>query len=163
MFEIVDWEKSKIYSYLTKEEYDAIQLPKRSTKYSCGYDFISPVDITLHPGTKYLLPTGIKVNFSELENSSSGNSVYYLALYPRSSYGFKYGFNLLNTVGIIDQDYYNNEDNDGHILIGVTVDEKLVINKGDKICQGVICTSPLFKNDVVNTVRTGGIGSTGKR
>lgn len=163
MFEIVDWEKAKLYSYLTKEEYENIQLPKRSTKYSCGYDFISPIDITLKPGIPYLLPTGIKVNFDELFNGDEPkNMVYYLSLYPRSSYGFKYGFKLLNSVGIIDQDYYNNPDNDGHIIIGAIVDKELIIHKGDKICQAVINIAPLFKNDSVNSVRTGGIGSTGK-
>lgn len=47
-----------------------------------------------------------------------------LKIYLRSSMGFKYKFQIDNTVGIIDQDYYNNLDNEGHIFIKVTNDNR---------------------------------------
>lgn len=42
-----------------------------------------------------------------------------LFLIVRSSMGFKYNVRLCNQVGIIDKDYYNNIDNEGHIFIKI--------------------------------------------
>ena len=160
MFEIVDYEKARLKEYgISKSEYDKIVLPKRSTKYSCGYDFACPIKVDIvDPDKTYVIPTGIKVSFEELP--SFPNVVYFLALYPRSSYGFNYNFKLVNTVGIIDQDYYNNKDNDGHILIGVKSEQPLTIFPGERFCQGIIQIAPIF-DDVVKAIRQGGVGSTG--
>ncbi len=49
-----------------------------------------------------------------------------LFLIVRSSMGFKYNVRLCNQVGIIDKDYYNNIDNEGHIFIKIQ-------NEGTKI------------------------------
>lgn len=54
------------------------------------------------------IPTGIKAN---MEN----NDVLFLVV--RSSMGFKYNVRMCNQVGVIDSDYYNNIDNEGHIWI----------------------------------------------
>ena len=84
-----------------------------------------------------------------------------LMLFPRSSFGFNYGFRLVNTTGIIDADYYNNIATDGHIVVGFTVDKELEIKRGDKFCQGVILPFMYDGDDQgVTTIRTGGIGST---
>ena len=40
----------------------------------------------------------------------------FLGIYIRSSLGFKYNIRMCNQVGIIDADYYNNKDNEGHIF-----------------------------------------------
>lgn len=84
-----------------------------------------------------------------------------LMIYPRSSLAFNYGFRLLNTTAIIDADYYNNDTNQGNIIVGFTVDEPLELKQGDKFCQGII-TSFAFGLDEIspNKERTGGIGST---
>lgn len=71
---------------------------------------------------------------------------------------------LINTVGVIDSDYYSNKDNDGNIgfkLKNLT-DEEVIIEAGEKIIQGIF--SKYLKTDDDNTLeeRTGGIGSTGK-
>lgn len=134
-------------------------IPIRSTPGSAGYDFRSPFNFAIDPGEKVIFPTGLKWNPKTCE----AYPIYgVLQLYPRSSLGFKYGFTLLNTVGIIDADYYNNSDNEGHIMIGFTVNKRMKINVGDKICQGLIL--PIILDDeIVPTVkRQGGIGSTGK-
>ena len=86
--------------------YDALKLPKRATKGSAGYDFYAPRAITLKPGETAKIPTGIRAKIEE-------NWV--LQCYPRSGLGFKFRLQLNNTVGIIDSDYYNS-DNEGHIL-----------------------------------------------
>ena len=86
-------------------------------------------------------------------------------LYPRSSMGFKYGLQLVNTVGIIDADYYNNPSNEGHIMIGIkkTGIRTVVIDRGERFAQGVIVGYKITDDDNPMTeVRKGGIGSTDK-
>ena len=90
--------------------YDDIVLPMRATAGSAGYDFFAPFDITLKRNETVKIPTGIRV---KIENG------WFLSVYPRSGLGFKYRLQLDNTVGIIDSDYYNS-DNEGHIFVKIT-------------------------------------------
>lgn len=136
-------------------DYDVLKLPCRATKGSAGYDFFSPFTFKLKPGQTIKIPTGVKCR---LEMGRV------LMLYPRSSYGFKYRMQLDNTVGIVDQDYYNNPNNEGHIFIKVTNDSKngktLEVNRGDAFAQGIISCFDITVDDSVTTSRVGGIGST---
>ena len=43
-----------------KKVYDNIRLPERKTKFSAGYDFISPISYTIEPGDYIKIPTGIR-------------------------------------------------------------------------------------------------------
>lgn len=86
----------------------------------------------------------------------------FLAIYPRSSLGFKYGFRLLNTTGIIDADYAYNESNEGHIMVGCIASKDLVLEQGSKFCQGIIQPYFVMEDDEATGKRTGGMGSTGK-
>ena len=144
--------------------YNAITLPRRATKYSAGYDFFSPfLDIPLYAGESVIIPTGIKM---ELVPGC------FLALYPRSSYGFKYKMRLDNTVGIIDKDYYNNPNNEGHIMIKICCEKEppkylgrpiVQIGENSKFAQGIIMAYGLTcDDDPCDNERSGGIGSTGK-
>jgi len=88
-----------------------------------------------------------------------------LKIYPRSSLAKKYGLTLSNNVGIIDKDYYNNPDNEGHIMISLRNfgRKDIMLRKGERVAQGIFeryLVSP-FEDDV-NTERNGGFGSTGK-
>lgn len=134
-------------------EWSEIKLPKRATTGSAGYDFYAPFDFTLRPGESIKIPTGIRCKIK-------GNWV--LKLYPRSGHGFKYLVKLANTVGIIDSDYYNS-DNEGHIMVKLvnTGDKDLVVNKGDAFCQGIFSEYGLTVDDEVDGIRNGGFGSTG--
>lgn len=158
------------------------ELPCRSTMQSAGYDFRIPYDLSVKAGEIYIVGTGVKWNSgdtilkreAELISSDGVTALLrehhpikteqvYLALYPRSSYGFKYGFHLLNTTGIIDADYYSNPENDGHIMVGFSTTKDMELIAGDKFCQGII--TPYFicgDEDAPTSVRTGGTGSTGK-
>ena len=78
-----------------REIYDGIKLPKRATTGSAGYDYYSPIDLTLKPGETVKIPTGIRCR---MENG------WVLMNYPRSGLGFKYRLQLNNTVGVIDSD-----------------------------------------------------------
>ncbi len=152
-FEFVSLEQFK--SVCEEKNYNALKLPKRATKYSAGYDFYSPFTFTLNPGETIKIPTGIRAKMRE---------DYVLMLFPRSSLGFKYRLQLDNTVGIIDADYYNS-DNDGHIFVKLTNDSKdkvLEVKTGDAICQGIFINYGITEDDDVTDVRNGGFGSTNK-
>ena len=133
-----------------------IILPKRATQGSAGYDFFSPIDFSLAPGETIKIPTGIRVLLPPDK---------FLLIVPRSGLGFKYRVQLDNTVGVIDSDY-SNSDNEGHIWIKITNDsnkgKSLVINQGDAIAQGIILQYEKTDDDKTEGIRNGGFGSTSK-
>ena len=137
-----------------KEIYEEIKLPKRATAKSAGYDIYMPIDITLEPGKTVKIPTGIRV-YMEPE--------YVFMIYPRSGLGFKYRLQLNNTVGVIDADYYES-DNEGHIFVKVTNDSNenktVELQKGNGFAQGIFMQYAITFDDEVTTQRNGGFGST---
>ena len=88
----------------------------------------------------------------------------FLAIFVRSSMGFKYNIRLCNQVGIVDSDYYNNPDNEGHIFIKIQNEgnEPLNMDKGDRFAQGIFTKYLLTDDDLSTGERSGGFGSTGK-
>ena len=156
-FETVSYNEFKNANMDVYIGYEAIKLPKRATKFSAGYDIYSIRDFNLQPRQTIKLPTGIKVQLDDDK---------LLLIAPRSGHGFKYKVQLYNTVGIVDADYYNNENNEGHIWVKLYNDspdgETLHIKAGDAICQGIIL--PFFKveGDDADGKREGGFGSTSK-
>lgn len=149
-----------------KTVYDNIKLPQRATKESAGYDFYIPFEITLPPQTTVKIPTGIRCSIGW---------GWVLQCYPRSGLGFKYRLQLDNTVGIIDGDYYNS-DNEGHIFAKITNDsicpttynetstnKVLKLETGSAFMQGVFVQYGITTDDCVTTERNGGLGSTDKK
>lgn len=136
-------------------KYSEIILPVRKTMYSAGYDFYLPFDIMLESNQIIEIPTGIKVQMNEDE---------FLGIYVRGSIGFKYNIRMCNQVGIIDADYYNNKDNEGHIFIKLQNENenKVSLKKGDRIVQGIFQKYYLVDDDEVEEKRKGGFGSTNK-
>lgn len=135
--------------------YDDIILPKRATIGSAGYDFFAPFTFTVDPNETIKIATGIRV---QIENG------WVLKIYPRSSLGFKYRLTLNNTVGIIDSDYFN-ADNEGHIFIKMTNcgDTPLTVEKGMGFAQGIFVEYGITVDDDAVDIRTGGFGSTNKK
>lgn len=143
-------DKKDIEAHLTHE---AIQLPKRATKGSAGYDFFLPVSLTIQPHERTpLIPSGIRCKLDE-------NSV--MLIFVRSSIGIKKGLNLSNGTGVIDSDYYN-ASNEGHIQLSFvnTSEEPITLKLGEKIAQGVITNYVIADDDDVDKERVGGFGST---
>lgn len=138
------------------EIYKNIKLPKRATKGSAGYDFYAPFAFSLPPGSTIKIPTGIRVKMDE---------DWVLKLYPRSGLGFKYRLQLNNTVGIIDSDYYDS-DNEGHIMAKITNDSNegktVEISAGMGFMQGIFLEYGITVDDDVCEKRNGGFGSTTK-
>ena len=138
----------------SSNEYDEIILPKRATKKSAGYDFVTPFDIQLEPGESKVIPTGIRCKM---------NDGWMLCMVPKSGLGFKYKTRLSNTLGIIDADYYD-ADNEGHIMVKLCNEgnKTLEVLKGKAFCQGIFIPFAITEDDETDGIRTGGFGSTGK-
>lgn len=183
-FEIVSSYEDKI---------DSSFIPKRGTKASVGYDILAADDIVipsffetlndfymnedeiteLHGHSPYtlneidsiikeygerltLVPTGIKAKFPE---------GVCLSIRARSSMPYKHFLLIANQPAVIECDYYNNPDNEGHIYVQfINLSPfNIQIKKGDKIAQFVF--EPYFKvtdDEEVEKSRQGGFGSTGK-
>ena len=137
-----------------EEIYKSLKLPVRATVGSAGYDFFSPADIEIEAGQSVLIPTGIRVKMEP---------GWVLLLFPRSGLGFKYRFQLDNSVGVIDQDYYHAK-NEGHIMAKMTNDSRegktLSIKAGQAFMQGVFVPFGTAEEDEVTAKRILGFGST---
>lgn len=166
-------------------------LPKRATIDSAGYDFKAAEDILIpayfkpegkgynflnnelllsnnpepytlneisamtkmHGIKPTLVPTGIKAYIPR---------EMYLQIQVRSSLPLKHWLIQANAPGIIDSDYYNNPDNEGHIffqLINLSPRD-IVIQRGERIGQGIFLPYYTLSGDFVHNQRTGGFGST---
>lgn len=136
-----------------KNMYNNIKLPTRATKGSAGYDFHTPLKLNINKTDQTVIPTGIRVRIDD---------GWVLKIYPRSGLGFKYKLSLCNTVGIIDGDYYNS-DNEGHIMIKVGHDEGdyvMPLEQGQGFAQGIFVEYGITEDDDVESIRNGGFGST---
>ncbi len=140
-----------------KTHFVQIKMPVRATEGSAGYDFYSSCDFTLQPGESIKILTGIRAKILP---------GWALLIYPRSGLGFKFRLQLNNTVGVIDSDYYDAE-NEGHIQIKITNDSKdgkvLEVKEGTAFAQGIFTPFGITENDEVKSQRTGGFGSTDKK
>ena len=139
-----------------KKVYDEIKLPVRATMGSAGYDFFAPMDFSLQPSETAKIPTGIRAQIKE---------GWVLQIYPRSGLGFKFRLQLNNTVGIIDSDYFNS-DNEGHIFVKITNDtnegKPVSVESGKGFAQGIFMPFGITEDDDVDEIRNGGFGSTTK-
>ena len=145
-------EFSKYYDKTMYEEYD---LPKRMTRHSAGYDFLAIEGFTIKPGEIKKIPTGYKATFGNDEM---------LMIFVRSSMGFKYNVRMTNQVGIIESDYYNNIDNQGHMFVSLQNegDRDFVVKKGEGYAQGIFTKFLICDDDITTNERQGGLGSTNK-
>jgi len=130
-------------------------MPERKTKTSAGYDLCLPEKVILLPNKLVMVPTGIKAYMQEDE---------YLGIHLRSSMAIKKEVCLVNNEGIIDSDYYNNADNEGHIMLPLLNrgEGPLLLEKGERIAQGIFYKYLTVDDDNSDTkaTRGGGFGST---
>lgn len=133
--------------------YDGVMLPKRSTKHSSGYDFFNPERVEIPPyklgDNPFMVRTGIKVEMPKDE---------FLMLVNRSSNPKKKKLVIPNSVGIIDADYYNNQDNEGEMFFGFynLSNETIVIEAGEKLGQGIFIKYGIVEDDNAEGERKGG-------
>lgn len=133
-----------------------VKLPQQGSENSAGYDFYLPENVVIPP------KEGSKLIFTNVKAFMNRGEV--LKLYIRSSIGIKQGIVLKNGTGIIDADYFNNENNEGNIGIVLynTTSKTVILNEGERIMQGIF--TPYLKSSNCNTIsqRKGGFGSTDK-
>lgn len=134
-----------------------IALPVRKTRLSAGYDLAAAEDRVILPQQVTLIPTGLKAYMQDNE---------YLGIHIRSGFAMKNSITLINSQGIIDADYYNNPDNEGHIMIAVFNHghEPVYLTRSTRIAQGIFYQYLTADHDCMNTAekRSGGFGSTGE-
>ena len=159
-------------------------LPIRKTKNSAGYDFEVAEDIVIP--SLYQLFSTMLANADPAHTNSLDETAkltkefktkptlvstgvkcylekgYYLELSVRSSTPLKYWLILANSVGIIDADYADNENNEGEIFLQVInlSPFPIQLRKGDIIGQGIIKKYEVIDDDTASGERTGGFGST---
>ncbi len=139
-----------------KSDFGDDLLPRRATPGSAGYDFFFPKRLECFPlnvkasDSYYVVDTGIHLEEGDLQPDEV------MLLVPRSSLGFKYGFYLANSIGVIDSDYRDS------IKVSFNIEKSILnLKRGDRFMQGIIVKFGLLPQDhPIQNERTGGIGST---
>lgn len=129
-FEKISFEQFKKDVVDDKELYNSFKLPHRNSTRTAGYDIYLLQDATLKPGEIKKFPTGLKARFEPDE---------VLLFVDRSSTGFKYNIRMCNQLGIIDADYYNCTDNEGHMWYKLQNEggQDLFFPKGTALIQAI--------------------------
>lgn len=133
---------------------ESLSLPVRQTGRAAGYDLFACLQTRIPVGEIVLVPTGVRAVMPNDE---------YLAIFARSSLAIKHRIVLANGVGIVDADYYGNENNGGHIFIALWNQglREVCIERGERIAQGIFCSYRTVQEDRPLTwERLGGFGST---
>ncbi|UCG79345.1 MAG: dUTP diphosphatase [Nitrospirota bacterium] len=143
------------FEVISSHEGKGIKLPVRKTSRSAGYDLEASEDVLIEVGKIAVVSTGLKAYMAGDE---------YLGIHIRSGLSFRNSLSLINDEGIIDADYYNNADNEGHIQIGIINlgDKPFMVNKGERIAQAIFKKYLKVDDDDAEGERKGGMGSTGQ-
>lgn len=149
--------KLRGFEIVSKYADAGLELPYRATEHAAGYDLAASESVSFAPNEIKLVSTGLKAYMQ------AGEVLY---LFDRSSNPRKKGMVLINSVGVIDGDYYGNPGNEGEIfaqMMNIT-DHEVVIEAGERVVQGVFMPFLVADGDEnrLKEVRTGGFGSTGK-
>lgn len=143
-----------------REWYDAIKLPKQATAASAGCDFFMPFSLNFEGGSSFKIATGIRW----VCDKDGGDRDKVLLIMPRSGLGFKYGIRLSNTVGVIDADYCDS-DNEGHIIVSMENPSKKTaqLHEGKPFAQGIVVRYEVPEGAESDEARNGGFGSTDEK
>ena len=121
-----------------------LPLPAYQTAGAAGLDLMSAVELTLDPGGRAAVPTGLSVAIPE---GFEGQ------VRPRSGLAIKHGVTVVNAPGTIDSDYRGE------------VSERHVIERGARVAQLVLAPVVQLIVEVGALDETargaGGFGSTG--
>jgi dUTP pyrophosphatase len=132
-----------------------LPLPKYSKGGDAGADIVSRIDITLQPGERALVPTGIALALPD---------GYVALVHPRSGLAIKHGVTMVNAPGTVDAGFRGELQ---CILINHDPRESVSFKRGDRIAQLVIQKVERAEfvevQDLPGSGRgTGGFGSTGQ-
>ena len=133
----------------------SIPLPVYAKGGDAGADIVTRIDVTLQPGERALVPTGIAIALPD---------GYVALVHPRSGLAIKHGVTMVNAPGTVDAGYRGELQ---CILINHDRTDAVTFHKGDRIAQLVIQKVERAEfvevQDLPGSGRgTGGFGSTGK-
>lgn len=130
-----------------------LELPRYATQGAAGMDVVSAEDVTLAPGARHAVATGLALAIP---------AGYEIQVRPRSGLALKHGISAPNAPGTIDSDYRG----ELKVILINHGDEPFAIARGDRVAQLVL--APVTRaawdevDDLDETVRgAGGFGSTG--
>ena len=134
---------------------ESVPLPRYAKPGDAGADICTPIDITIAPGERALVPTGLSIALPD---------GYAAFLHPRSGLAFKHGVSMVNTPGTVDAAFRGELQ---VILINHDLHESISFVTGDRIAQMVI--QKVERADFVEVQSlpgtdrgVGGLGSTGR-
>jgi dUTP pyrophosphatase len=128
------------------------KVPTYGTPCSACFDLYAVEDAVIPPGEQAAIPTGLRVEIPADKM---------MKIYSRSGHGFRNGVRLANGTGIIDCDYRE------ELMVLLRNDGKapFYIKAGNRIAQARLEVNEMTEFEVVdelsNTERNGGLGSTG--
>lgn len=130
-----------------------LELPRYATDGSAGMDVAAAEDLTLAPGERHAVATGLALAIPE---------GFEIQVRPRSGLALKHGISVPNTPGTIDSDYRG----ELKVILINHGNEPFAIARGDRIAQLVL--APVVRaswEEVAELAETsrgvGGFGSTG--
>ena len=141
-----------------REWYEDILLPKQATAASAGCDFFMPFNLNFEAGTTFRIATGVRW---VTDPGKADDRAKVLLIVPRSGLGFRYGIRLSNTVGVIDADYCDS-DNEGHIIVSLENPsaQSIELPQGKPFAQGIVVRYEVPEGAESDDARNGGFGST---
>ena len=130
-----------------------LDLPAYATEGAAGMDIVSAEDVTLAPGARHGVATGLSVAIP---------AGYEIQVRPRSGLALKHGISIPNTPGTIDSDYRG----ELKVILINHGAEPFAIARGDRVAQLVLApVTQAAWNEVADLDETergaGGFGSTG--
>lgn len=130
-----------------------LPLPAYATSGAAGMDVVSAEDVTIAPGARYAVATGLALAIPQ---------GFEIQVRPRSGLALKHGITVPNTPGTIDSDYRG----ELKVILINLGDEPFAIARGDRVAQLVL--APVVQaawDEVAELDATergeGGFGSTG--
>lgn len=132
----------------------SLPLPAYATDGSVGFDFTTRVTTEVAPGGMARIPSNLIV---------ATPPGFMLLIAVRSSTPHRTGLRLSNAIGIVDQDYAGPDD-EVHIDVWNPTDRPVVVERGDRIAQGVfvsVAVATWDERETPNVPSRGGFGSTG--
>ena len=144
------------FQVLIKRLDPELPLPKYSKGGDAGADIVSRIDITLAPGERALVPTGISIALPD---------GYVALVHPRSGLAIKHGVTMVNAPGTVDAGFRGELQ---CIMINQDQHESVTFKRGDRIAQLVF--QKVERAEFVEVEElpgsgrgTGGFGSTGRQ
>ena len=133
----------------------SVPLPAYAKGGDAGADIVTRIDVTLQPGERALVPTGISIALPD---------GYVALVHPRSGLAIKHGVTMVNAPGTVDAGYRGELQ---CIMINHDPNEAITFHKGDRIAQLVIQKVERAEFIEVEELPgsgrgTGGFGSTGR-